>query len=306
MNADAAPRVEGRITSSWVDRHYRLLLLAPAAILTALVAVYPIAYSIWASFVNFDFRVPGHAWVGLENYTSVVNDPVAVSALWQTAIMTGAAVMLELALGFVLALAMVGRFRGRNALMPLLIFPLFLSPVVAGQVWAILLQRNGPLDTVIDGIAGSDVTIRWTIDAPWNYVAILLADTWQWTPFVFLILLAGLTSIPSRLYEAAEVDGASYWRSLVFLTIPLLLPFMLLAAILRFLDAVKLFDTVFILTQGGPGHETFTVALRLYEQGFRLFRVGYGAAGSWLLLLIVGVIATLLLRRMVRRLVAEQ
>lgn len=300
------PRTRGRLASSWVDRHYRLLLLAPAAMLIALVAVYPVAYSVWASFVNFDFRVPGHPWVGLENYASVVNDPVAVAAFWQTAILVGAAVTLELVLGLVLALAMVRHFRGRNALMPLLIFPLFLSPVVAGQVWAILLQHNGPLDTVIDGIVGSDVTIRWTLDAPWNYIAIVLADTWQWTPFVFLILLAGLTSIPSRLYEAADVDGANFGRSLVFLTIPLLLPFILLAAILRFLDAVKLFDTVFVLTQGGPGHETFTVAFRLYEQGFRLFRVNYGAAGSWLLLLVVGLVATLLLRRMSRRLLREQ
>ena len=287
--------------AAWANRHYRLLLLAPAAILIALVAAYPLGYSMWASFVSFDFRVPERAWVGLDNYSSVVNDPIALQALWQTVVMTGAAVTLELALAFVLALAMVSRFRGRSALLPLLIFPLFLSPVVAGQVWAILLQRNGPVDTVIGGVFGSDVAIRWTIDAPWNYIAIVMADAWQWTPFVFLILLAGLTSIPTQLYEAAGVDGAGFGRSLISLTIPLLTPFLMLAAILRFLDAIKLFDTVFVLTQGGPGHETSTVSLRLWEQGFQLFRVGYASAASWLLLLGVGLIATVLLRRMVGR-----
>lgn len=275
--------------------------MAPAAVVIALVAGYAIGYSIWASFVNFNFRVPGHAWVGLENYANVVGDPVARSALWHTAIIVGAAVLLELGLGLGLALAMVRRFRGRSALMVLFIFPLFLSPVVVGQVWAILLQRNGPVDTMLDWIAGTDVTIRWTLDAPWNYIAIVLADTWQWTPLVFLILLAGLTSIPSSLYEAASADGAGFRHSLTFVTLPLLLPFVLLAAIVRLLDAARLFDVVFILTQGGPGTETFTVSYRLYEQGFQLFRVGYAAAGSWLLLLILALVATVLLRLVLRR-----
>lgn len=298
--AGQAVRARGQL-SGWADRHYRFLLLAPAAILIALVALYPLGYSIWASFVSFDFRVPERLWVGLENYSDVANDPIARQVLWQTGLMIGAAVLLELALGLGLALAMVGRFAGRSLLLPLLVLPLFLSPVVAGQVWAILLQRNGPIDTMIGAVFGADVTIRWTIDAPWNYIAIVLADAWQWTPFVFLILLAGLSSISPQLYEAASVDGAGFTKSLTRITLPLLLPFIVLAASLRFLDAVKLFDVVFILTGGGPGHETSTVSLRLWEQGFQLFRVGYASAGSWLVLLVVGLVATVLLRRLLGR-----
>lgn len=289
-----------RPISSWANRNYRLLLLAPAAVLAALVAAYPLAYSIWVSFVNYDFRIPGHAWAAFQNYEDVIGDPIAVQAVWRTLLLSTAAVVIELVLGVLLALSLVRRFRGRAALMPLLILPLFLSPVVVGQIWAILLQRNGPVDSILDGVLGRDITINWTLEQPWNYLAIVFADVWQWTPFVFLILFAGLSAIPLDLYEAAGADGAGFRQAFFFLTLPLLLPFILLAAILRFLDAIKLFDVVFVLTQGGPGNETTTVALRLYEQGFRLFNIGYASAGSWLFLLLVGLGATLVLRRQLR------
>ncbi len=285
---------------AFANRNYRVLLLAPAVVLTAIVVVYPLAYSIWVTFVNFDFRVPGHPWVAFQNYEGVLSDPIAVQAVWKTFLLSVAAVALELVLGLLLALTLIRRFRGRAALMPVLILPLFLSPVVAGQIWAMLLQRNGPIDTVLDAVFAPDIAVLWLRDEPWNYFAIVLADVWQWTPFVFLILLAGLAAIPHDLYEAAETDGARFRQAFFFITLPLLIPFILLAATLRLLDAVKLFDVIFVLTQGGPGSETTTVAFRLYEQGFRLFNIGYASAGSWMFLLLVGLGATLVLRRIVR------
>lgn len=283
----------------------RLLLVAPAVLLILAATVYPLGYSLWVSLVNYDFQIPGHAWVGLDNFKAVLQDPVARQALWHTAFLSLAAVALETVLGLALALAMLRPFRGRRVLLTIFILPLFMSPVVVGQFWSLLLTRPfGPVDYLLGKLLGHDVAISWTTDAPWNSIAIILADAWQWTPFMFVILLAGLTSISDDLYEAADLDGAKPRQSFFFVTVPLLMPVLLLAITFRLLDAVKLFDVIFVLTGGGPGTDTYTASYYLYQQGFQLFHLGQGTAGSWLFLIMIAVVATWLVRRLVRPLAA--
>jgi multiple sugar transport system permease protein len=277
------------------------LLVAPAILLILALTAYPLAYSIWVSFVNFDFQIPGHAFVGLQNFTQVVEDPVFQSSLLITILFTVANVAIEFLLGLGLAMAMTKVFRGRGIVMLVLIMPLFISPVIVGQFWALILQKPyGPFDYLVSQLIGHQTDVSWLTGTPWKYLSIIVADAWQWTPFVFVILLAGLTSISPELYEAAELDGVGRWRTFWHITLPLLAPLILIAVTFRLLDALKLFDAIFVMTGGGPGTSTYTTPFFLYQIGFQQFHLSRATAGSWLFLILTAAIVTFLVRRLLR------
>jgi multiple sugar transport system permease protein len=287
--------------SEWSDRNFKWLLVAPAVGLILALSVYPLLFSIWVSFVNYDFQIPGHAFVGLRNFSQVVFDPVARWSVFLTIALSGSMVAIEFLLGLALALAMVRTFPGRGLAMSLLIVPLFISPVIVGEAWALLLQRPfGPTNYLLGLLLGREVTIGWLTESPWLYIALILADVWQWTPFMFVVLLAGLTAIPPNLYEAAELDGVSAWQTFWSITLPQLMPMVLLAVTFRLLDAVKLFDTIFMMTGGGPGTKTYTSSFYLYTVGFTQFHLSQATAGSWIFLIILSAVISLLVRRLLR------
>lgn len=296
-----APATRFDALSEWSDRHFKWLLVAPAVLLILALSVYPLLFSVWVLFVNFDFTVPGHAFVGFRNFTRVLADPVARWSLWVTVMLSAINVTIEFLLGLALALAMVKNFRGRGLIMSLLIIPLFISPVIVGQAWALLLQRPfGPTNYVLSQILGFEVTIGWLTQAPWNFIALILADVWQWTPFMFVILLAGLTAIPPNLYEAAELDGVDGWRAFWWITLPQLGPMIMLAITFRILDAVRLFDTIFVMTGGGPGTNTYSSSFYLYTLGFTQFHLSEATAGAWMFLVITAILITFLVRRLLK------
>jgi multiple sugar transport system permease protein len=287
--------------SLWCDRQFKWLLVAPAVVLILALSVYPLLFSIWVAFVNYDFQVPGHAFVGLRNFSQVVFDPVARWSLVLTVLLSAANVAIEFGLGLALALAMVRNFPGRGVIMSFLIIPLFISPVIVGQAWALLLQRPfGPTNYVLGLLLQRDVAISWLSETPWIYVSLILADVWQWTPFMFVILLAGLTAIPPNLYEAAELDGVGTWLAFRAITLPQLAPMILLAITFRLLDSIKLFDTIFIMTAGGPGTKTYTSSFYLYTIGFTQFHLGQATAGSWIFLVLTAAVIGLLVRRLLK------
>ncbi len=295
----AKPRRGG--VSEWSDRHFKWLLVAPAVLLILALSVYPLLFSIWVSFVNYDFQIPGHAFVGLKNFKQVVADPVARWSLWVTFVLSVSSVLVEFLLGLALALAMVKNFRGRGLIMSIIIIPLFISPVIVGQAWSLMLQRPfGPTNYILSQLLRTDVTISWLTQWPWNFIALILADTWQWTPFMFVILLAGLTAIPPHVYEAAELDGVGTWQTFWFITLPMLAPMIMLALTLRLLDATKLFDTIFIMTGGGPGTQTYTTSYYLYVLGFQQFHLSNATAGSWMFLILTAIVISFLVRRLLR------
>lgn len=283
------------------EQHIAWLLAAPAVVLILLITVYPLLYSIWVVFVNYDIAIPGHDFVGLNNVRLVLYDPVARAALLHTIGLTVVVVILETLLGLILALCLHEPFKGRGLIMPLLIAPLFISPAIVGQFWALFLQRPfGPADYLLSQLLRKPVTISWLTDFPWNYFALIVADAWQWTPFTLVIILAGLTAIPDTLYEAAAIDGADSFRRFWGITLPLLSPSILIAAAFRFIDASKLFDIVYIMTRGGPGTSTYTVSLYLYQIGFQEFHISQATAGSWIFLIVVAIIANWIVRWLLR------
>jgi multiple sugar transport system permease protein len=288
--------------SGWADRHFKWLIVAPAALLILLLSVYPLGYSLWVSFVNYDFQIPGHAFVGLKNFEQVIADPVARASLLITAVLSTASVTVEFVLGLALAVAMTKTFRGRGWIMPILIIPLFISPVIVGQFWSLLLQRPfGPVNYILAEILGHPVTISWLTESPWNFIAIITADVWQWTPFMFVILLAGLTAVPPELYEAAAIDGVNRWQAFRHVSLPQLGPLILICIVFRLLDAVKLFDVIFVMTGGGPGTSTYTTSYYLYQTGFQQFHLSQATAGSWIFLLLTIVVIMVLARRLLRQ-----
>jgi multiple sugar transport system permease protein len=301
-SGDAAPAIRRPTSlSAWAERHFKWLIVLPAVLLILVFSIYPLLFSLWVNFVNYDFDIPGHDFVGLQNFADVVSDPNAQSALLVTAGLAVACVVIEFVLGLVLALAMVKTFRGRGLVMSILIIPLFISPVIVGQSWALFLERPfGPADYILGQILGSPVTISWLTESPWYYISIIIADVWQWTPFMFVVLLAGLAAIPPHLYEAAELDGLSGAMTFLFITIPQLAPVILLALTFRLLDAVRLFDVIFMMTGGGPGTATYTVSYYLYQVGFQQFHLGVATAGSWIFLILLSVVIMVMVRRLLR------
>ena len=287
--------------SAWAERHFGWLLALPAVLLILALTAYPLAYSLWVSFVNYDFLVPGHAFVGFRNFAQVVANPIARSALLTTIVLSVVDVAIEFALGLGLALLLERPLAGRGLVTSVLIIPLFISPVIVGQFWALLLQRPfGPVDYLLGQLLGHPVTINWLSAFPWNFVALILADVWQWTPFMFVILLAGLTALPAEPYEAALIDGVNGWQAFRYITLPQLVPMILLAITFRLLDAVKLFDIIFMMTGGGPGTSTYTASFFLYEMGFQHFHLSEATAGSWIFLILTAAAITALVRRLLR------
>jgi len=305
-------RRRSRAASSWVDRHIRWLLVSPAVIMIVLLTIFPLGFSLWVNFVQYDFSLgEEHPWVGLGNFRVNWEDPVWRHSLYVTAILATLNVIVEFGLGFVLALAMLRPFRGRRPLMTLLVLPLFMSPVIVGGFFDLVLrQPYGPTNWLLGRLLGHPVTINFTNDSLnvagltirgfWPYFSLVLADAWQWTPFMFVIILAGLSSVPDDLYEAADIDGAKPRQSFFFVTVPLLMPIILIAVTFRLIDASKLFDIIYTLTRGGPGTDTYTTSYYLYQQGFQFFHLGQGTAGAWMFMIMVTFISFWLVRRLLK------
>jgi multiple sugar transport system permease protein len=285
-----------------VDRNIKWILVAPAIFIILALTVFPLVFSIWTSFVQYDFSLgEEHPWVGLDNFRIVWEDPVWRRSLYITGALAAGATLIELVLGLILALAMLRHFRGRRILMVLFVIPLFVSPVIVGMFFDLFLRRpQGPANQIVSWLVPGQTAIDFTFDSPWTYVSILVADAWQWTPFMFVILLAGLTAIPPNLYEAAELDGVNAWQTFWSITVPQLGPMMLLAITFRLLDAIKLFDVIFILTGGGPGTSTYSSSFYLFTIGFTQFHLSMATAGSWIFLLLTLVIITFLVRRLLK------
>ena len=287
--------------SAWAERHFKWLMIAPAMLLLLAFSIYPLLFSLWVAFVNYDFQIPGHDFVGVQNFSGVIDDPLALSALGLTVVLSLVVVTIEFGLGLALAMAMLQTFRGRGLVMSILIVPLFISPVIVGQSWALFLQRPfGPADYLLSEALGRPVNISWVGETPWVYISIVVADVWQWTPFMFVILLAGLAAVPPHLYEAAELDGVRPFQTFRYVTLPQLSPIIVLALTFRLLDSVKMFDVIFMLTGGGPGTATYTASYYLYQVGFQQFHLSIATAGSWMFLVLLALVITVLVRRLLR------
>lgn len=283
--------LEGRRLIAW-------FFALPTLTFILVVVVFPTLYAVIISFLRWDAQLPDQPFILLENYTAIINEARVGGAVWNTLRIALSAVTFEFVLGIGLALLFVDKFPGRSLILSFLILPLMLAPVIVGQTWRMLWDtRFGAVNHLLSVITGEKVELLWLANADLGILAIIITDVWQWTPFVFLITLAGLLAINTELFESAAIDGALGWEIFWFITLPILRPVLLVALLFRLLEALKIFDTLYLLTNGGPGYTTENFTFYLYQQGFNYFRFGYTAAGSILFLIVIIIISSILVRR---------
>ena len=259
---------------------------SPSLALIAIVIVFPLAYSFWLSFRNFDLAVgPDSEFVGGANYVEALfRDTRFVNSIWNTAIIIGPSLVLELLIGLGLALLLTRIGRGRPIVTALLAIPAMVSPVMAAMAWRMMFGvKYGAINNLGRQLGVIDVYFDWFSSPLISIVAIVMVEVWHNTAFMTLVLLAGLQSIPQELYDAGKADGADGWRSFWYITLPLLKFTMVVGLMIRLIDLTKLFGLIFVLTFGGPGGTTETVAFSTYLAGFNDFRMSYAAALSYVI-----------------------
>lgn len=275
------------------------LLLAPALTLFALLTLYPLARVLLLSFTATDHGFADARFVGMDNFVELWEGRGFRRAAWNTIVFALMATIAEVLLGLGLALLLDSAFRGRRLVTLVLLAPYVLSTIVVGAIWRAWFHYDlGFLNATLRSVGLPGVA--WLFDPTLALPAIALADIWQTTPFCFLILYAGLRSIPPELHEAARVDGAGVWRRFRDVTLPLLAPYLLVAALMRTLDSFKLFDKVYAMTGGGPGNATETLSMHVHRLAFRFFDIGMASAAAFVMVIFAGLLAALQARRMMR------
>jgi len=277
------------------ERRLAALLLTPAMAVIALVAAYPIGYAIWLSLTEYSVRVPGKwRFVGFDNYTEAFGSTEFWESVKNTFLFTGLSVTLELVIGLGMALAMHEAFRGRGLLRTVVLVPWAVLTIVSAITWRTLFEPNLGLAPVILGKVGIGEDILWLGQEGYAMAVMVLADVWKTAPFMALLLLAGLQVIPDDVYDAAKVDGATTWQRFRRITIPLLMPAILVALIFRTLDALRIFDLPYVLTKGSNG--TTTLSLIAHQELTQNRLIGYGSALSVLTFVIVMAVSFLYIR----------
>lgn len=298
MRQSAAPAFAGGRLSLLADRQFKYLAITPAVLIILLIGLFPIVYTAIVSFQNINMLEEDTSFSGLLNYERLLSDARFWQALAHTFLFLGVALPIELVLGLLLAFLFLERMPGRQIFVALLVLPVVISPIIAGATWRLLLDnRFGPINQLIGWFAGQEMTILWTVNPSFAYPAILLAEIWQWTPFMFLLLLAALSNVDKSQLEAAEIDGAGFLVTFRKIILPAIRPVLAIAVLIRALDLFRLFDVVWALTKGGPGTMTETVSIYAYVQGFQQFETSYAAAMAVALLVVVNVLVLAALRR---------
>lgn len=276
--------------SAVLDRYVGAWFLTPALVLLLFILVGPFAFMVWTGFTDLSFALPNRDgnFVGFDNFRRLMRDPLFWDSFLLTVRFTVVAVAIELVLGFAIALLLFHQLERRRLVLTLLMVPMMLAPVAIGLIWKLLLQGDFGMMTYYlrkVGLLGDQQVLLSNPDLVMP--AIVAIDVWQWTPFVVLVMLAGLMSLPREPFEAAVMDGARPAQILRDVTLPLLRPIIALVVLLRGIDAFKEFDKVFILTGGGPGTATELLSIYTYRMNFKDWDLGYGAACAFMVYFVV-------------------
>jgi multiple sugar transport system permease protein len=296
----ASPHALKKVVRGLSDKSIAWLFITPTIILLLAINIFPLIWTIYLSFTNYASNRPNRPVtnVGLKWYREILTSPEVWAAMQATAHFVFWTILLQTVIGFGLAYLIDRKFRGHAFWTTIILIPMMLSPAVVGNFWKFIYQPQiGLFNNVIaflTGIEASSFEMLGSVTlAPW---AIVIVDTWMWTPYVMLICLAGLRSIPGYIYEAAEVDRASKLRQFWSITLPMALPFIMLAVLFRGIENFKMFDMVMLLTGGGPGSTTELASITLKRQAFESFRTGYSSAFAIILFVAVFGLANIYVR----------
>lgn len=301
-NSGQAPQ-QGRLsTLARSEKATAGTLITPSRLVLAFIVLFPAAVAIYIGFTEWS-PVTGDewweaykSWVWFDQYWAALTETSFWLAIWRTVLITAVAVIVEFILGLALGLLFVENFRGRGILTVLFLMPMMVVPAVSGFIFFMLLQRDGPVNDALSIVFPGEIRIGWLQDpdiAPWS---VMMVDIWQWTPLMFLILLAGLVAVPEDQLNQARVLGAGFWHRLRYIMVPMLKPVILIALIIRAMETLKLFDQSWLLTRGGPGEASTTISVYLFREVFQNARWGFASAAAILILIFVSVFAVFAIR----------
>jgi multiple sugar transport system permease protein len=273
-------------------RRYMLFVMPAIAVMMAVI-IFPWIFTLFMSV--HDWRIGQvKSFIGLDNYTNLVHDERFVSSVWRTLVYTVLATVLPLIFGVLSALVFHRRFPLRGLLRGIFIMPMMATPVAVALVWTMMFHPQLGVLNYLLSLVGIPPSL-WVFDQATVIPSLVLVETWQWTPLVMLIVLGGLASLPTEPYESALIDGATPWQMFRRITFPLVLPFIMVATIIRTIDAVKSFDTIFVITLGGPGTASETINLYLYTQAFAFYQIGYASAMVVVFMVVIMALCLILL-----------
>jgi len=274
--------------SSGLNRFTPYLFMAPAGLVLAIGLLYPIGYMMYASFLDWNpSQLIGEAdWVGLKNYTNLMQDEAFKESLWVTVKFAFIVVVLEMFIGVGLALLLDKNIKGISFLRTIFILPMMIAPIVVGLMWRYMYHPTVGIFNKTLKELGFD-SVPWLSDSTWALVSIVIADVWQWTPFIFILSLAALQSLPRSTLEAARIDGATAWQQVIYIKIPLMMPVLIVTLLLRLIDAFKVLEVILVMTNGGPGLSTEIMALRISRTASEFRELGEAAAMSNYLLMLL-------------------
>jgi len=268
-----------QIQNTFSDRMLSWAFLLPVVAILTVTALIPLLYGVYLSFHEYRLNIPGArpAFIGLRNYASLFADPFLRQSLRNNLLFAGLAVPLELALGLTLAMLLCDAGKLSRMLTTLLLIPTIIAPVAAGTLWRMMLDRTYGVVNYLATLAGLPA-VAWLAHPFLALLSVVMVDVWQFTPFVAILVLSAIKGIPDTVLEAACMDGASPWQVFRHVILPMISPVLVIVIMIRMIDAFKVFDTVFVLTQGGPGNATEMLPNYIYRQGIRFFNVGYTSA----------------------------
>jgi multiple sugar transport system permease protein len=290
--AGAMPRA--RTGAHAYARHRRLYrFVYPALVLIAAVIVFPWLFTLYMSVHDWKIGSEKH-FVGLANYARLASDERFLESIWRTLYFTALAVILPLIFGTLAAMIFHRRFPFRGLLRGIFIMPMMATPVAVALVWTMMFHPQLGVLNYLLGEIGIPPQL-WVYSPNTVIPALVMVEVWHWTPLVMLIVLGGLAALPTEPYESAHIDGASQWQMFRHITFPLVLPFIVVAAIIRTIDALKAFDTIFVITQGGPGTASETINIFLYLQAFSYYNIGFASAVVVVFFVLIVMLALLLI-----------
>ncbi|MED4603516.1 sugar ABC transporter permease [Paenibacillus validus] len=272
---------------SWFDRHLKWIYTLPAVLFVLLMMLFPIIYTVRISFFEWSMSATTPPkWVGLANYYALLQDERFWHAVGSTFYFTLVALAAEVILGVAIAMLLSRNFIGKNLVKTVFLLPMVATPVAMGLVWMLIYEPTIGVANMMLKSLGFE-PLLWLASPSQVIPSLIIIDVWEWTPMIALIVMAGIATLPSDPYEAADVDGASAWRKFVSITLPLLRPTILVATMLRLIDVLKTFDIIYATTQGGPNFASETLNLYGYVLGFQYFKLGMASALLVLFFLLV-------------------
>ncbi|WP_446898450.1 carbohydrate ABC transporter permease [Clostridium sp. LBM24168] len=280
------------------EKRLGYLMVAPALIVIIMIAVYPIIKTFWNSFFDMQLQNPGATrFIGIKNYVKMGTDPVIWQGLKNTFYFTFFSVIIELVLGFVLALIMNANFRYKGIVRTSILIPWAIPGIIVALIWQFMFNdKLGIINELLINMHIIKTPVLWLGTVGYSMWAIIIADVWKQLPFMALLLLAGLQTVPKELYEAADVDGAGYFRKFWSITLPYIKNIVIVVLLFRIIGALRIFDTIYGMTAGGPGNSTISIIMYAYKQLFNNLDIGYGSAVAMLAFVIIFILCLIYLK----------